>query len=211
MHICPLIFSQFTTISDIIYNDRQAIEQYVREARKVLDDLLEVLAESLSLERHVFIQQFDTNESEINVRVNYYPPCPRPDQTLGLTPHTDTSALTILMEFDTSGGLQVLKDQKWLPVKWPRDTLLVNVGDMLEIMSNGRLQSPWHRVVTQMDVERFSVALFYNPASLAEIVPVRNTTMENESYKNIVLGDYLQHFYKISPTTEKVAIKFAKA
>lgn len=211
MHICPLILSQVTTISGIIYNDRQAIEQYVREARKVLDDLLEVLAESLSLERHVFIQQFDTNESEINVRVNYYPPCPRPDQTLGLTPHTDTSALTILMEFDTSGGLQVLKDQKWLPVKWPRDTLLVNVGDMLEIMSNGRLQSPWHRVVTQMDVERFSVALFYNPASLAEIVPVRNTTMENESYKNIVLGDYLQHFYKINPTTEKVAIKFAKA
>ncbi|XP_041010650.1 1-aminocyclopropane-1-carboxylate oxidase 1-like [Juglans microcarpa x Juglans regia] len=192
-------------------NFRQAIEQYVKESRKVFNDLLDSLAESLSLERHVFVQYFHHKDSEVNVRVNYYPPCPRPDLALGITPHTDASALTLLMEFDTTGGLQVLRDRKWVAVPWPRDTLLVNVGDILEIMSNGRLKSPWHRVVTQMDADRFSIALFYNPPSRAEIEPVRiNATMEHEVYKKVALRDYLQHFYKINPTSEKQAIDFAK-
>ncbi|KAG6652625.1 1-aminocyclopropane-1-carboxylate oxidase 4-like [Carya illinoinensis] len=192
-------------------NFRQAIEQYVKESRKVFNDLLEALAESFSLERHVFVQYFHHKDSEVNVRVNYYPPCPRPDLALGITPHTDASALTLLMEFDTTGGLQVLRDRKWVAVPWPRDTLLVNVGDILEIMSNGRLKSPWHRVVTQIDAERFSIALFYNPPSRTEIEPARiNATMEREVYKKVALRDYLQHFYKISPTSEKQAIDFAK-
>ncbi|KAF5448291.1 hypothetical protein F2P56_028841 [Juglans regia] len=192
-------------------NFRQAIEKYVKESRKVFNDLLEALAESFSLERHVFVHYFHHKDSEVNVRVNYYPPCPRPDLALGITPHTDASALTLLMEFDTTGGLQVLRDRKWVAVPWPRDTLLVNVGDILEIMSNGRLKSPWHRVVTQMDADRFSIALFYNPPSRAEIEPVRiNATMEHEVYKKVALRDYLQHFYKINPTSEKQAIDFAK-
>ncbi|KAM1106497.1 hypothetical protein ACFX2I_003398 [Malus domestica] len=87
---------------------RHAIEQYVHEARTILNDLLEALAEALSLEKHVFLQNFDPKDSEINVRVNYYPPCPRPDHALSLTPHSDTSALTLLMQFNTARGLQVL-------------------------------------------------------------------------------------------------------
>ncbi|KAK9286315.1 hypothetical protein L1049_014705 [Liquidambar formosana] len=78
-------------------------------------------------------------------------------------------------------------------------------------MSNGRLKSPWHRVVTHMDVERFSVALFYNPPSQAKIGPVKDAAASSdEGYKKVVVGDYLQHFYKISPTLEKQAILFAK-
>lgn len=63
---------------------RHAIEQYVAEARAILNNLLDALAEALLLERHAFLQNFDPNESEINVRVNYYPPCPRPDLALGI-------------------------------------------------------------------------------------------------------------------------------
>ncbi|KAI8025776.1 putative 2-oxoglutarate/Fe(II)-dependent dioxygenase [Camellia lanceoleosa] len=153
-------------------NFRQVMEKYVEEARKVCNDLLVALAEALSLENHAFLQNFDHKKSEINVRVNYYPPCPRPDLALGLTPHTDGSALTFLMQFRSASGLQVLRDLKWVAVPWPADVLLVSVGDLLEIMSGGRLKSPWHRVVTQMDVERFSISLFYNPPVQAEIEPV---------------------------------------
>ncbi|KAL6270648.1 hypothetical protein ACE6H2_027559 [Prunus campanulata] len=193
-------------------NFRHAIEQYVAEARSILNDLLDALAEALLLERHAFLQNFDPNESEINVRVNYYPPCPRPDLALGLTPHSDASALTLLMQFDrgAAGGLQVLKDMKWVSVTWPPEALLVNVGDLLEIMSNGRLKSPWHRVVTQMDIDRFSVALFYNPSPQTEIEPIRDCSSSDEEYKKVVVGDYLQHLYKISPTMEKEAINFSK-
>lgn len=53
----------------------------------------------------------------------------------------------------------------------------MNVGDLLEIMSNGMFRSPWHRVVTQMDVERFSVALFYNPSPRTQIEPIGNCSV----------------------------------
>lgn len=196
-------------------NFRQVTETYVLEARKVLDELLQALAEALSLERHVFVKYFDPNNSEINVRVNYYPPCPRPDLAIGITPHSDASALTLLTQFDATGGLQVLRDQKWLTLPWPSDALLVNVGDLLEIMSNGRLKSPWHRVVTQMEVERFSVALFYNPPSSAEIVPepVEDSAGQvggGGGFRKVVVGDYLRHFYEISPTEQKQAIMYAR-
>ncbi|VVA30140.1 PREDICTED: SRG1 [Prunus dulcis] len=109
-----------------------------------------------------------------------------------------------------AGGLQVLKDMKWVSVTWPPEALLVNVGDLLEIMSNGRLKSLWHRVVTQMDIDRFSVALFYNPSPQTEIEPIWDCSLSDEEYKNVVVGDYLQHLYKISPTMEKEAINFSK-
>lgn len=63
------------------------------------------------------------------MRLNYYPPCPRPDQTLVLTPHTDASAHTLLIQFEAGGGLQVFKDMKWVTIPWPKEALLVNVGD----------------------------------------------------------------------------------
>ncbi|KAI8025771.1 Codeine O-demethylase [Camellia lanceoleosa] len=192
-------------------NFRQVMEKYVEEARKVCNDLLVALAEALSLENHAFLQNIDHKKSEINVRVNYYPPCPRPDLALGLTPHTDGSALTFLMQFGSTSGLQVLRDRKWVSVPWAADVLLVSVGDLLEIMSGGRLKSPWHRVVTQMDVERFSISLFYNPPAQAEIEPVVDGYgSSNKGYKKVVVGEYLKNYYKISPTIDKQAIKFAK-
>lgn len=201
-------------IINIYYHCRQVTERYVLEARKVLDELLQALAEALSLERNVFVKYFDPTNSEINVRVNYYPPCPRPDLAQGITPHSDASALTLLMQFDATGGLQVLRDQKWLTLPWPTDALLVNVGDFLEIMSNGRLKSPWHRVVTQMEVERFSVALFYNPPSWTEIVPepVEDSAGQDGGggFRKVLVGDYLKHFYEISPTEDKQAIMYAR-
>lgn len=186
--------------------DRQVIEKYVDAARELLNGLLQALAEALSLDKYTFLQYFDEEKSEINVRVNYYPPSPRPDLTLGITPHSDASALTLLLQFNSSNGLQVFKGSEWITVKWPNEGLLVNIGDFIEIMSNGRVRSPWHRVVNQMDLDRFSVALFYNPPPEKEIVPVE----ENEGYKKVNVGAYLKHYYEISPTSSKEVILFAK-
>lgn len=175
------------------------------------DDILRALAEALSQEENAFVKYFDTKTREINVRINYYPPCPKPKSTMGLSPHSDGSTLTLLMQFDTSGSLQVMHKHKniWLSVPWPNDALLVNVGDLLEIMSNGKVQSSWHRAVTQVDLERFSLALFFNPPLSMEIEPIKSDDSSDYEYKKVVVGDYLQHLYKVSPTLSKVAIKYA--
>lgn len=69
-------------------NFRQVIEKYVKAGRDILDELLEALAEAVSLDKRAFLQFLDSELSEINVRVNYYPPCPKPDSTFGIpAPH----------------------------------------------------------------------------------------------------------------------------
>ncbi|KAL3538788.1 hypothetical protein ACH5RR_002154 [Cinchona calisaya] len=194
-------------------NFRQSMEKYAEEARKICDTILQALAEALSTDKHIFIKQFDKEKSEINIRVNCYPPCPRPDLALGITPHSDPSALSVLTQFDASGGLQVFKNTKWLTVHWPVDALLVNLGDLMEILSNGWFKSSWHRAITQRDVERFSVALFYNPPSESEIEPIERGKRCNGSsngYKKVVVGEYLKNYYDITPTDTKQAIEFAQ-
>ncbi|KAK1423791.1 hypothetical protein QVD17_19099 [Tagetes erecta] len=196
-------------------NFRVAIEKYVEESRKVLDGLLQDLAASLSLDQNAFVQQFEPEQSEIKVRVNYYPPCPRPDLAIGIMPHSDASGLTLLLEFGATGALQVHNPTSgWVTLSWPEDnSLLVNVGDLLEIMSNGVLKSMWHQVRTKVDVERFSLACFYNPPPRSVIEPVvggGGGSMEEIMYKKVVVEEYVSNYYKISPTTSKEAIMYAR-
>ncbi|XP_028767733.1 codeine O-demethylase-like [Neltuma alba] len=200
IHVWPLKPSNF----------REAVEAYVGEARRVMDSILVNLAEAFSLGNDdVFLKYFHPKDSEIKLRVNYYPPCPSPDQTLGLNPHSDPSALTLLSQFGSSHGLQVFnrEDRTWLTASWPQDQLLVVVGDLLEIMSNGKFQSTWHRVVPLRDVARGSIALFYNPPPKTLIEPV---AADDDAYRKVVVDDYVKHYYKVSPTVDKMAINFAK-
>nr|GEU57789.1 protein SRG1-like [Tanacetum cinerariifolium] len=192
-------------------NFRQSIEKYVEKSRKVLDVLLEDLAESIALDKNAFLQYFEPQQSEIKVRVNYYPPCPRPDLAVGILPHSDPSGVTLLLELGATGSLQVQKGMGWATLQWPNNNnLLVNIGDLLEIMSNGMLKSAWHQVRTQLDVERISLAYFYNPPPQCEIGPTVNSGSMEEIYKKVVVEDYVSHLYKISPTTSKEAIMYAK-
>ncbi|KAJ9561117.1 hypothetical protein OSB04_006277 [Centaurea solstitialis] len=191
-------------------NFKQAVEKYVEKTRKVLDGLLQDLAESLSLDRNAFLQYFEPKQSEIKVRVNYYPPCPRPDLAIGILPHSDASGLTLLLEFGATNALQVQKDNLWTTLQLPNDnSLLVNTGDLIEIMSNGMVKGAWHRVRAQLDVERFSLAYFYNPPAKSEIGPMVGDD-SSEMYKKVVVEDYVSNYYKVNPTTSKEAIMYAK-
>lgn len=66
--------------------------------------------------------------------VNYYPPCCMPDELLGNSPQSDTSTITILMQEDNVTGLQIRKEGEWEPVKPIPNPLVVNVGDVIEVL-----------------------------------------------------------------------------
>ncbi|MCD7460157.1 hypothetical protein HAX54_042966 [Datura stramonium] len=66
-----------------------------------------------------------------SIRMNYYPPCPVPEKTIGFSPHSDADALTVLFQLNETDGLQVRKDSIWVPVKPLPNALIVNIGDIL--------------------------------------------------------------------------------
>ncbi|XP_027770004.1 protein SRG1-like [Solanum pennellii] len=92
--------------------------------------------------------------------MNYHPPCPQPEKVMGLCPHSDPSALTILLQVNETQGLQVKKDGIWIPILPLPNAFIVNIGDTFEIFSNGIYKSIEHRSMVSLEKERISVATF---------------------------------------------------
>ncbi|CAN4082136.1 unnamed protein product [Withania somnifera] len=129
------------------------------------------------------------------IRMNYYPPCPEPDRTIGLSPHSDADVLTILLQLNETEGLQVRKDGVWIPVKPLPNAFIVNIGDMMEILSNGVYRSIEHRAVNSNE-ERLSLATIYIFNSDSEMGPAQSLIGPNNPplYRRINVKKYLQDF-----------------
>lgn len=116
------------------------------------------------------------------------------DKIEGLGMHTDMSCVTIVYQNEI-GGLQVRSvEGKWMDINPCEETLVVNIGDLMEAWSDGRLRSSEHRVVLKKSVNRFSVAFFwcfedekliYAPS---EVVGEENV----RRYKPFVCRDYVR-------------------
>lgn len=92
--------------------------------------LARVLAEDLGYPGDGFTE--NCNKSTCFLRLNRYPRCPFSPEVFGLQPHTDSDYLTILYQ-DEVGGLQLMKDNKWVAVKPNSDALIVNIGDLFQV------------------------------------------------------------------------------
>ncbi|CAO2169972.1 unnamed protein product [Urochloa humidicola] len=93
--------------------------------------------------------------------VNCYPACPEPELTLGMPAHSDYGLFTLVLQ-DKVEGLQVMHDGRWLTVDPVPGSFVVNVGDHLEIYSNGLYKSVLHRVRVNSTRPRISVASFHS-------------------------------------------------
>lgn len=110
----------------------EIVEEYSREVRKLCQKLIEFIALGLGLKGDAFDEIFGVAVQAI--RMNYYPACSRPDLVLGLSPHSDGSALTVLQQAKGSPmGLQILKDSTWVPVQPFPNSLVINIGDTIEV------------------------------------------------------------------------------
>ncbi|KAK3131754.1 hypothetical protein QOZ80_6AG0510910 [Eleusine coracana subsp. coracana] len=164
------------------------------------------MAKLLELDDDCLINQFGEKGSTY-ARFNYYPACPRPDLVLGIRPHCDVCVLTLLLMDKDVGGLQVLRDGTWYSVPPVRDyALLVNVGVSMEIMTNGIFRGPVHRVVTNSEKERMSLAMFYAADLEKEIEPIAELLDENQPirYKKIKCKDFVSAHYEYFSKRERV-------
>ncbi|CAB4284549.1 unnamed protein product [Prunus armeniaca] len=108
-----------------------------------------------------------------------------------LSPHSDASTITILMQEDNVTGLQIRKEGEWVPVKPIPNALVVNVGDAIEIWSNGKYKSIEHRAVANEGKLRISYASFLFPHVDVEVGPFDHMVESSRMYKKVKYGDYL--------------------
>uniref|UniRef100_A0A0D9WMH5 Fe2OG dioxygenase domain-containing protein n=1 Tax=Leersia perrieri TaxID=77586 RepID=A0A0D9WMH5_9ORYZ len=176
---------------------RDVLDEFIIKCDGVKNSLLFEIAKLLKLEEDYFARQFADRPTTI-ARFNYYPQCPRPDLVYGIKPHSDATNLTILMIDNDVGGLQVLKDGVWYDVPTIPHTLVINLGDHTEIMSNGIFKSSVHRVMTNSEKERISVAMFYFMNLEKEIEPAAELVDEEHParYRKVKIMDYFAGLFE---------------
>ncbi|XP_020254453.1 probable 2-oxoglutarate-dependent dioxygenase JRG21 [Asparagus officinalis] len=123
-------------------------------------------------------------DSLSRVRLNRYPPCPSPDLALGVGPHKDQGALTVLAQDDV-GGLDVKRksDGQWVRVKPVPDSYVINIGDLIQVWSNDKYESTEHRVSLNSERERFSFPFFFDPAHCIIMKPLEELVTEDNPAK----------------------------
>ncbi|KAI3831883.1 hypothetical protein MKX03_022255 [Papaver bracteatum] len=109
---------------------RETIESYSFELSKLNTTLIDLMEKALKMETRAMAELFEDGGQ--GMRMNYYPPCPQPEHVIGLTPHSDAGGLTILLQLNDVDGLQIRKDNIWLPIKPLPNAFVVNIGDTLE-------------------------------------------------------------------------------
>lgn len=148
------------------------IEDYEKELQKLAGRLMWLILESLGISQEDVEWAGPNKEAGAAIQLNSYPACPDPDRAMGLAAHTDSTLLTILYQNNTS-GLQVARDGfGWVTVPPVPGALVVNIGDLLHILSNGSYPSVLHRAVVNRMQHRLSVAYLYGPPSSVQISPL---------------------------------------
>ncbi|MCB0517081.1 MAG: 2-oxoglutarate and iron-dependent oxygenase domain-containing protein [Chitinophagales bacterium] len=182
-------FSEIDEFNESLYNAYRAFE-------KSGSALLRAIAIHLDLDENYFDDKIKNGNSIL--RAIHYPPITQePKSAIRAEEHEDINLITLLVGASAE-GLQVLnKDGEWISVLSKPGEIVVNVGDMLQRLTNNRLRSTTHRVVNppreMWHTSRFSIPFFLHPRSTMSLNCLENciTTQRPLSYEPITAGEYL--------------------
>ncbi|GIV43472.1 MAG: flavonol synthase [Bacteroidia bacterium] len=178
-------------------------EKYTLEAYKTLENagryMLRAIALYLGLDEFYFDDKIHHGNSILRP-IHYYPitdPDSVPADAVRSAEHEDINLITLLMGASAE-GLQVLnKKGEWVPITALPEQIVVNVGDMLQRLTNNVLKSTTHRVVNppreKMHEPRYSIPFFLHPRSEMDLtcLPSCCTADNPKSYPDITAGEYL--------------------
>lgn len=158
--------------------------------------LLQAIALYLHLNEHYFDDFVEEGNSI--VRAIHYPPITsEPKSAIRAEQHEDINLITLLVGA-SADGLQILtKNNNWINVTSLSDQIVVNVGDMLQRLTNNKLKSTTHRVVNPprelWHTSRFSIPFFLHPKSSMSLASLESCVDSTHSkvYQDITAGEYL--------------------
>jgi gibberellin 3beta-dioxygenase len=177
------------------------IDEYKKVTKPLGCKLMHVMLLALGLSEEQISHSMIGDSSKISnlVHLNSYPACPDPDRALGLVPHTDTGFITIVHHNGVS-GLQVFRRKdgfgpaRWVPVPVVPDTFVVNLGDLMHIVSNARFHNVLHRATVGRTYRRLSVATFFAPPLDVQVGPLSELTGPKQGpiYKPMTWLEFLK-------------------
>lgn len=180
-----------------------ALEQIGLKVYKTLESagikMLQAIALYLGLDEHYFDDKVHNGNSILRP-IHYFPienPDAVPADAVRAAEHGDINLITLLMGA-SADGLQVLrKDNKWISITALPDQVVVNVGDMLQRLTNNKLKSTIHRVVNPprelMKTSRYSIPFFMHPRSEMDLTCLESCIDADnpKQYNDITAGDFL--------------------
>lgn len=188
---------------NIIVSELPRFNEVTAEVYKRLEDagrnILQAIAVYLNLDEDYF-ESFVINGNSILRAIHYFP-IENPDaispDAVRAGAHEDINLITLLIGA-SADGLEVLtKDNEWFPIKAKGEDIVVNVGDMLQRLTNNKLKSTTHRVVNPprelMKTSRYSVPFFLHPKSSMSLASLDSTISEEypKLYEDYTAGQYL--------------------
>ena len=163
-------------------------------------EMLKAIALNLELPEDYFEDKVAYGNSILR-QIHYFPienPDEVPADAVRAAEHGDINLITLLMGA-SADGLQVLrKDGKWIPITALPDQLVVNVGDMLERLTNKKLKSTIHRVVNpprdKMNTSRYSIPFFMHPRSEMDLTCLESCIDETnpKQFADATAGEFLE-------------------
>ncbi|CAI8595317.1 unnamed protein product [Vicia faba] len=181
---------------------RCLLKDYKSAMRKMACEILDLMAEGLKIQpKNVFSKLVMDKESDSVFRVNHYPACPElainsGENLIGFGEHTDPQIISILRSNNTSGFQISLRDGSWISVPPDHSSFFINVGDSLQVMTNGRFKSVRHRVLANGIDPRLSMIYFCGPPLSEKIAPLPSLMKGKESlYKEFTWFEYKNSTY----------------
>ncbi|XP_047074142.1 1-aminocyclopropane-1-carboxylate oxidase 1-like [Lolium rigidum] len=188
-----------SNIHDIPELLRTTVPEYAEEVVKLAEQLAEVMSENLGLDKDYLKKAFC--KPSVGIKVAKYPRCSHPEVVMGLRGHTDAGGIILLFQDDQVPGLEFMKDGKRISIPPTQgNRIFINLGDQIEVISNGIYKSICHQVLPNQNGSRLSIATFYNPGDDAIIFPAPKLTYPSQ-YR---FQDYL-NFYSTTKFTDKVS------
>ncbi|TKY64523.1 2-oxoglutarate-dependent dioxygenase AOP1.2 [Spatholobus suberectus] len=205
------VYEKVESMANIMWPDgnpsfSKTIQSFSEQLSELDQIIRKMILESLGVEKYL---EEHMNSTNYLLRVMNYKGPQTSDTKVGLSTHTDKNIVTILYQNEVEGLEVLTKDGKWISYKPSPDSFVVMIGDSLHAWSNGRLHSPFHRVMMSGNEARYSAGLFSVPKG-GSIIKAPEELVDEEHpllFKPFDHVEFLKYYYTEKGQRDQFALR----